>query len=207
VQIALLVATALAALTNWWTRIRPNDRLEIWSKPLTTVLVIVLALVSGAPPDQITVAVVALVLCLAGDVALMKVVDKFVLGLAAFLLGHVAFIVLFVQYGLKNAVLAGIALILAAALVASVGNVIVQGAAHADAALKTPVLAYLCVICSMAVVGWSTAMPWVIAGTTLFVISDAILGWNQFVGQRRWMPLAVMVTYHGAIVSLALSLW
>jgi uncharacterized membrane protein YhhN len=207
VQIALLVATGLAALANWWSRLRPNDRLETWSKPLTTVFVIGLALVSGAPTGQIVVAVVALTLCLAGDVALMPAIDKFVVGLAAFLLGHLVFIVLFVQYGLESAPLAGSAVILAALLAATAGNVIVQGAAHADPKLKLPVLAYLVIISSMAVVGWSTAMPWVIAGTTLFVVSDSILGWRQFVNQKSWMPLAVMVTYHGAIASLALSLW
>jgi alkenylglycerophosphocholine hydrolase len=207
VQIALLVATAVAALINWWSRIHPNDRLETWSKPLTTVLVIALALVSGAPSAQIVVAVIALTLCLVGDIALMPAIDKFVVGLAAFLLGHLVFIVLFVQYGLESPVLAGIALILAALLVATVGNVIVQGAGHADPKLKTPVLAYLCVISIMAVIGWSTGLPWVIAGTTLFVVSDSILGWRQFVTERKWMALAVMVTYHGAIASLALSLW
>jgi uncharacterized membrane protein YhhN len=207
VQIALLVATGLAALANWWSRLRPNDRLETWSKPLTTVFVIGLALVSGAPTGQIVVAVVALTLCLAGDVALMPAIDTFVVGLAAFLLGHLVFIVLFVQYGLESAPLAGSAVILAALLAATAGNVIVQGAAHADPKLKLPVLAYLVIISSMAVVGWSTAMPWVIAGTTLFVVSDSILGWRQFVNQKSWMPLAVMVTYHGAIASLALSLW
>lgn len=206
-QLFLLVATGIAALANWWSRIHPNDRLETWSKPLTTVFVICLALVSGAPTSQVTVAVIALTLCLAGDVALMPLIDKFVVGLAAFLLGHLAFIVLFVQYGLESAPLAGIAMVLAALLTATIGNVIVQGAAHADASLKVPVLAYLIIISSMAVVGWSTAMPWVMLGTTLFVISDSILGWRQFVAQKPWMPLAVMVTYHGAIVSLALSLW
>jgi uncharacterized membrane protein YhhN len=206
-QVGLLVATAVAALANWWSRIRPNDRLETWSKPLTTVFVIGLALVSGAPTDHIVVATIALVLCLAGDVFLMPVVDDFVLGLASFLLGHVVFMVLFLQYGLDKPVLAGIALILSALLIASIGNVVVQGAAHSDPKLKKPVLAYLIVISSMAVVGWSTGMPWVIAGTTLFVISDSILGWRQFVQEKSWMALAVMVTYHAAIASLALSLW
>lgn len=206
-QAALLVATIASALVNWWSRWRDHERAEQWSKPLTTVLVIGLALVSGAPTSQITAAVVALSLCLLGDIALLPVVDRFVLGLAAFLLGHVAFIWLFTEYGLSSAALAGVAVIAAAALVATIGNVVVQGAAHADRALKWPVVAYLLVICTMAAIGWSTAMPWVIAGCTLFVVSDTILGWNQFVGQRRWMGPAVMITYHGAIVSLALSLW
>lgn len=206
-QVALLIATALAAVINWWSRIRGNAAVETWSKPLTTLLVIGIALVSGAPTDQIVVAVIALVLCLLGDVFLMSVVDKFVFGLASFLLGHLVFIVLFVKYGLESTTLAGLALVLAALLGASVGRVIVQGATFADRTLQKPVLAYLVVIMAMAIVGWSTAMPWVIAGTTLFVISDSILGWHQFVGQKRWMSPAVMITYHGAIAALALSLW
>jgi uncharacterized membrane protein YhhN len=207
VHTALLIATALAAVINWWSRISGNATVETWSKPLTTLLVIGIALVSGAPTDQIVVAVVALSLCLLGDVFLMSVVDKFVLGLASFLLGHLVFIVLFVKYGLESSALAGLAIVAAALLGASVGRVIVQGAAFADRTLEKPVLAYLVVIMAMAVAGWSTTMPWVIAGTTLFVISDSILGWHQFVGQKKWMSPAVMITYHGAIAALALSLW
>jgi alkenylglycerophosphocholine/alkenylglycerophosphoethanolamine hydrolase len=207
VKWVLLVLAALAALTNWWSRFRHDDRVEQWSKPLTTVLVIGLALVSGAPTEQVVVATIALALCLVGDVALMPAIDKFVIGLAAFLLGHLTFVVLFAMYGLENRQLAGIALVLAAVLVAGPGRVIVQGAMHADRALKMPVIAYLVVITGTAVVGWSTAMPWVIAGTAFFVLSDSILGWNQFVGQRPWMGPAVMITYHAAIASLALSLW
>ncbi len=206
-QIALLVATLVSAAANWWSRLADNRTVETWSKPLTTVLVIGLALVSGAPTGQVSIAVIALALCLAGDVFLMAIIDKFVLGLASFLLGHLVFIALFVRYGLESKEMAGVALILAALLVATIGRVIVQGAEYADRALKRPVLAYLVVITATAVFGWSTAMPWVIAGTTLFVISDSILGWHQFVGQKRWMSPAIMITYHGAIISLALSLW
>jgi uncharacterized membrane protein YhhN len=144
---------------------------------------------------------------LLGDVLLMPAVDNFVGGLAAFLFGHVAFVVLFFQYGLEKVSLAGLAIVVVALLGAGPGRVIVQGAAHADAKLRIPVLAYLLVISTMAVVGWSTANPWVIAGTTLFVVSDSVLGWRQFVGQRSWMGPAVMITYHGAIACLALSLW
>lgn len=206
-KVALLVATALVAVADWWSRWRDDDRIERFAKPLATIGVIGLALVSGAPGEQITVAVVALVLCLAGDVFLMPMIDKFVFGLASFLLGHLVFIILFIQYGLDSAPLAGIALVLAGLLIASVGQVIVRGAKLRDPALRTPVLAYLCVISSMAAFGWATRLPWVIAGTTLFVVSDAILGWGQFVRRRNWMPVSIMVTYHAAIGALALSLW
>ena len=206
-KVALLVATVLVALADWWSRWKDDARVERWAKPLATIGVIGLALVSGAPGDRVAVAVVALVLCLAGDVFLMPMLDKFVLCLASFLLGHLVFIVLFVKYGLDNPTLGGIALMMAAVLIASVGMVVVKGAAAKDRALKTPVLAYLCVISAMAAVGWATGLPWVIAGSTLFVVSDAVLGYRQFVQARPWMPVAIMVTYHGAIASLALSLW
>jgi len=207
VQLTLLVATGLAALTNWWSRLRDSSRVEQWAKPLTTMLVIFLAVASESPTGQVATAIIALTLCLQGDIALLPVVDKFVLGLASFLLGHLVFIALFVQYGMPELALAGVALMLTAVLVGTVGVRVVQGAARKDPALRLPVAAYLLVISSMAVCGWATGNGWVIAGTTLFVISDALLGWRQFVRPQAWMSLAVMVTYHGAIVSLALSLW
>ncbi|CAB4362788.1 unannotated protein [freshwater metagenome] len=206
-QVALLIITALTAAADWWSRLSDRQRLESWTKPATTLLVIGLALVSGAPGSRIAVAVVALALCLAGDIALMPVVDKFVVGLASFLFGHLVFIVLFVQYGLDQPRLAGIAILLAAVLVMSIGNIIVRGAATQEAALKAPVTAYLLVISTMTAFGWATGKPWVIVGVTLFVISDSILGWRQFVRTRPWMAVAIMVTYHGAIASLAISLW
>lgn len=206
-QAALLTATALAALTNWWSRLRDNDRIEQWAKPLTTMFVIGLALVNESPTGQVATAVIALILCLWGDIALMPAIDNFVLGLACFLCGHVAFIVLFGLYGTPKWWLGGIAAALAVVLIATAGRRIVRGAAAKDPALRIPVIAYLLVISTMAVCGWATGNAWVIAGTTLFVVSDTLLGWRQFVRPQAWMSVAVMVTYHGAITTLALSLW
>lgn len=206
-QVALLIAFGVVAPANWWSRWRSNDRVETWSKPLATILVIGLALASGAPTGHIVVGVIALVLCLAGDVALMPIIDNFVLGLVSFLLGHLVFIGLFAQYGWPKWWLGGVAAALAAVLVATAGRRIVAGAAAKDAGLRIPVLAYLTIISAMAICGWATGMGWVIAGTTLFVISDSLLGWRQFVQPHAWMAPAVMITYHGAIASLALSLW
>ena len=202
-----MVATALAALANWWSRLRHSDRIEVWAKPLTTMLVIGVAMANDSPTGQVATAMIALALCLAGDIALMPAVDNFVLGLACFLLGHLVFVILFVQYGMPNLALAAVAVVLAGTLSATAGRRIVSGAAATDAALRVPVMAYLAVISAMTVCGWATGRGWVIAGTTLFVISDTLLGWRQFVRERTWMAVAVMVTYHGAIVSLALSLW
>jgi uncharacterized membrane protein YhhN len=58
----------------------------------------------------------------------------------------------------------------------------------------------------MTVVAWRTANPWAVAGATSFMISDAILGWNQFVANLRWAPPAIMATYHLALFGLLLSM-
>lgn len=214
-QETLLIATALAALTNWVVRWRNNQAIETWVKPLTTMLVIGLAIANDAEIKYAGIAVVALVLCLEGDIALLPAMDKFIVGLASFLLGHLAFIVLFVRYGMPNRGLGAIAIGGAVVLAATAGRAIVRGAARKDPALRIPVIAYLVVICAMTVCGWATGRGWVIAGTTLFVISDTLLGWGRFArddasanGSRlAWQSTAVMVTYHGAIAALALSLW
>ena len=211
-QVTLLAATALAAITNWFARWHDNEALETWVKPLTTMLVIGLAIANDTEIKYSGIAVVALVLCLEGDIALLPAMDKFIVGLASFLLGHLAFIVLFVRYGMPHRGLAAIAIGSGVVLAATAGRRIVRGAARKDAALRMPVVAYLLVICSMTVCGWATGRGWVIAGTTLFVISDTLLGWGRFAmddskPESKWLSTTVMVTYHGAIAALALSLW
>lgn len=198
------VATAIAALANWYSRWKLAARVELISKPLTTVGAIAIAASAGGPRPATIVAVIALVLCLIGDVALLPAVDRFVVGLAAFLLGHVAFIVMFVQRGFDRWPMAGVAIIGCALLLGTVAAPIVRGAAVKGFGL--PVRAYLAVISSMCVLGWATGNWLIMLGATAFIISDSILGWGQFVAERTWMHLAIMVTYHVAIVSLALSL-
>ena len=91
-----------------------------------------------------------------------------------------------------------------ATLLGTVAAPIVRGAAAKG--LGVPVRAYLVVISSMCVLGWATGNWLIMLGTTAFIVSDSILGWDQFVAERRWMHVAIMITYHVSIVSLALSL-
>ena len=198
------IATVIAAIANWYSRWKLNVRIELISKPLTTVGAIAIAALAGGPRSATTVAIIALTLCLVGDVALLPAVDQFVVGLAAFLLGHVAFMVMFVQRGLDRWPLAGVAVAGCALLLGTAAVPIVRGAATKG--FGVPVRAYLVVISSMSVVGWATGNWLIMVGATVFIVSDSILGWGQFVAERSWMHLAIMVTYHVAIVSLALSL-
>ena len=202
--IVVCIATALLAVANWYSRYTRNDRLELVTKPLTTVGAVAIAALADGPRSATIAAIIALVLCLIGDVALLPAVDRFVVGLAAFLLGHVAFIVMFALRGFDQWRMAGVAAIGCAFLLGTAAVPIVRGAAAKGFGL--PVRAYLVVICSMCVLGWATGNWLILLGAAAFIVSDSILGWGQFVAERDWMHLAIMITYHTAIVSLALSL-
>ena len=203
-MLAVFFATAVAAVANWYARLRQQDRIELISKPLTTIGAIAIAALADGPRGATIVTVVGLALCLVGDVALLPAVDRFVVGLVAFLLAHIAFIVMFSMRGFDRWRMAGVAVAGCALLLGTAAVPIVRGAAARGFGL--PVRAYLIVISSMCVAGWATGNWLIMLGSTAFIISDSILGWGQFVAERRWMQLAIMVTYHVAIVTLAASL-
>jgi uncharacterized membrane protein YhhN len=202
--IALAVVGVVAA-ANWWSRWRNDDRLEMWTKPLATILVVVLALVAGGATGPVVITVAALILCLAGDVALLPRIDRFVVGLGAFLLGHLAFIAALGAIGLDAPGLAAIAFVAVAATAFVVGRRIVTAARVSEPGLVGPVIAYLTIISAMVVVAWGTGIAIAMLGATAFIVSDSVLGWRRFVGEQRWMAVVVMATYHLALVGLALT--
>ena len=71
------IATAITAGANWYSRAKLNDRVELISKPLTTVGAIAIATSADGPRPATVVAIVALALCLIGDVALLPAIDQF----------------------------------------------------------------------------------------------------------------------------------
>lgn len=202
------IAVAVTVGADWFARWRHDVAWENITKPAATIAiaVVALAVADGAPAGAVGAAIVGFVCCLAGDVALLPSVDRFVIGLASFLVGHVAFVVMFAAIGFESVLLAAVAAAAMAALGGTLGVRIVHGARSADAGLGVPVTAYLGVISTMTIAGWATGRAAAIAGATLFVTSDTVLGWRTFVAERRWMSLAVMITYHGALVGLAISL-
>ena len=161
---------------------------ELWSKPLTLIALIGVA-VSLDPTDPTVRAwfVVALVCSLAGDVLLLDD-RRFVFGLVAFLLGHLAYTAGFIaaddwRWWACLAALGAVAL-----LIATAGRRIVAAARRDDPTLGGAVLAYLVIISSMAVAAAAAGNAWAIVGAALFVASDTILGWRRFVATSAWMP-------------------
>jgi uncharacterized membrane protein YhhN len=203
----LLALTLAAAAGNWLAVQRGSTPLEYVCKPLTMVLLIGVALAVDA--DQSAVRawfVAALVLSLAGDVFLMLPKDLFVFGLAAFLLGHLAYIVGMHVDGVDGPrFLVGIVLVMA--LLAVIGTMILRGVrAGPDPKMAGPVVAYMFVISAMVASAIGVGHATGIAGAGLFYVSDALIAWNRFLRETRHARVAIMVTYHLAQVGLVLSL-
>ena len=93
----LMAAAAVAAGVDWVAVATDDRRLEYVAKPaVLTALVVAAAVIPADHTDLVDRRwwfVAALVCCLVGDVLLMLPHDLFVPGLAAFLVGHVLFIV------------------------------------------------------------------------------------------------------------------
>ncbi len=196
------VVAACAAVPNWVSRVRPLPRTEAVSKVLVTSALIVAAVVGEAVPSTARPwFVAALVGCLVGDIALLDRVDQFVGGLVAFLIGHVLFAVGGIVIGTTTRRLPA-ALLVTLAVVGVLAPRIVRSSGK----LAPAVGVYLVVISTMAVVMATTDRGWLTLGAALFVVSDAVLAWNLFVKPLRWGPLAVMVTYHGAVAGLVIGL-
>jgi uncharacterized membrane protein YhhN len=206
------VAFALAVVVasgNWIAVARGLDRLEAITKPLTmVVLFVAVATLDPASATQRTVWLVALVLCLAGDVFLLLAHRRdhlFVPGLVSFLFGHVAYIVGFVIRGVHPpALVLGLVVVMVA--VAAVGRPIVLAVGDREPKMSVPVIAYLVVISTMVVAAVGTWSLWAIVGAALFYGSDATIAWTRFRHDIPHGRVVIMVTYHLGQLALAASL-
>ena len=208
----LLVAIG-ASVTDWVAVGSGRRRLEFVAKPAVMVALLGLAvtLVPGSSASDAARPwfVAALVFLLVGDVLLMLPRERFVGGLVAFLLAHLAYIV-----GLVGIVVAGVfvpfGVVLGVVVVGStvllLGWPLVRAVRVELPGLVVPIVAYLVVISSMVVVACATGRPVAIFGALFFYASDAILAWDRFVTPMRWGRVVTHVTYHAGQALLVLSL-
>jgi len=209
----VLALTAVVAVGDWMAVAASNRGLEYVLKPLTTIGLIATALLVEPVDGGVRVLfVVALVLSLVGDVALMLPArDRlFPVGLGAFLTAHLAYIwglilLAGVDGGLSPAWLAvGVVLALVGAV--TVGRRVLGAVRDHHPDLVVPVAGYLGVILVMMVLAWGSHRLLAALGATLFCVSDAVLADNEFVRPRPGAHLVVMVTYHLAQALLVLSI-
>jgi uncharacterized membrane protein YhhN len=176
-------------------------------KPLATLLLLGVAATApaGGTPYQLLI-VAGLAASLAGDVFLMLPRDRFVAGLASFLLAHVAYGAAF--FTLPRT--AGDVAILGGLLLVAAGIVAVLW--HGVGRLRGPVLVYVAAIMAMA---WLACVRWragivpgaglAAAGALLFVLSDALLAIDRFRRPFRHSRAVVLGTYYAAQGLFALS--
>jgi uncharacterized membrane protein YhhN len=210
---AWLVVVAVTAVLDWLAVALDRRRLEYVTKPTVMVGLIglTLGLTAGSPASDAARPwfLAGLALALVGDVLLMLPRERFIGGLVAFLLAHVAYIVgLLSVVRTAGLVIGGlmVGLVVVGTMVALVARPIVRAVRIGRPSLTLPVVAYLAVILTMVLVAFVAGRPAVMAGATLFYASDAILAWDRFVVPLRFGRLATHVSYHAAQMLLVLSL-
>lgn len=206
------VATALSALSAIaaeWGGQASRHRSFYVLKPLTTVLVITLALTATAHTAESYRLWVfaALVFCLVGDVCLMFTGNRwFMGGLSNFLLGHLLFIAAFVQ-DLDTLSLPWWSVFWLAILP------VVLFIVPRTGALKLPVMLYMAVIGAMAMAALARYHALgdahsllALIGASVFMLSDSALAVRQFVGPYRLAQPLILSTYWLAIALIACSI-
>jgi uncharacterized membrane protein YhhN len=206
IPIPFLVVTAVVTV---WAGLQHRQRLVYLFKPLSTLLVIAVALLSLTTPDAqvgYTMGITAgLVLSLGGDVALMFPSRRaFALGLVLFLLAHLVYVLAFTLPNgfhpadwVTGAVLVAIAAACFLYLKPGLGS------------MKGPVLVYILVICLMVHralslffgEAFTPVQAWLAsAGAVLFLISDLILAINRFRHPLKKERLGLLAYYAGQLL-------
>lgn len=207
---ALTAAAILSGVTYIWTTYAGTQAQRYLFKPLTTALILLVALVlpdAVSPLYRILIAV-GIIFSLAGDIFLMLPGNTFVWGLISFLVAHLFYIAGYVERaGFRThwLILAPFVLygaILLYLLWPHVGD------------LRLPVTVYAAVLLAM---GWQATELWwgmrdatallAMLGAMLFVASDSILALDKFRAPIPHRDVLIMSTYYSALLLIAWSVY
>jgi uncharacterized membrane protein YhhN len=205
----LSACVLISAVLTVWSDAEGRRRLFHVSKPLTTVLIITVALIARTPvPAAYKTLILAGLLCsLLGDIALMFPEKWFKAGLVSFLAAHVFYILAF-KPGPGRPLSAGM-------LVPFIifGLLMFRILAPSLGPLKFPVLVYMAAITVMAglaagrfVDGGGTRPLLAFAGAVLFLISDSVLAYDRFAKKIGPAQAIILGTYFPAQLLIALSI-
>ncbi|MFB7138354.1 lysoplasmalogenase [Gottfriedia sp. NPDC056225] len=149
-----------------------------------------------------TLILLGLIFCMIGDGTLIW----FVIGLSAFLIGHLFYATGFISgwkfsiYRMLSIIpIAIYAFILCSNLVNSLND-------SGQDTLVIPVIAYSVAISMMVFTAIMTGNKWAIFGSLLFIISDSILSWDLFVESVKYGHELIMITYYTAQFLIAKSI-
>jgi len=208
---SLFSCALLAAALEWFAVYRGWRRLEYFAKPAVMVFLFAWlaqnAFAAGLPGGLLWFGA-GVLLSLIGDILLLFSNERrwFLLGLVAFLLAHVAYIL-----GLNSppppfsGMTLGVALMVGLSALPLVRRILQGLALHRLRRLVEPVRLYATLISltlfsalmTLFRTDWQSLPAYLVsAGAVLLVASDMLLAWNKFVNPVRGGRLAVMLTYH-----------
>lgn len=176
--------------------------LHYLAKPAIVISLIVLFLTTSQrlPKAIRTITFLALGFSVLGDILLMFVHKSehfFTLGLVAFLLAHVMYIIVFLKQRNKNRSAYGFVLVLLV-YAASLFYFLYGNLGY----MLFPVVIYMLVILGMATAAYLrkdsvniVSYGLVLVGAILFVISDSILALNKFYERLAYSNISIMITY------------
>lgn len=197
----MFAAVAVLAATNWLARARGEEVLEQISRPAVTAMLIAIA-ITVQPRDPVTRQwfVAALAVCLLGDVAIA--VGSLSAVLAAFSLGHVAYVVGLAPHtgSTRQDWMGAIGVVVIASVMAWL---LLPRAAWP---LKAGVLAYIVALSIMVATAGATGQPIVAASALNFFAAAGITGWRKFRGPVPGGRVGAVVIYHVAQTGFVLSL-
>ncbi len=212
---ALLVPTFVLAVADWIGTERGWVRSRYFTKPAVLLALIAwFSLANGWGGADLWFGL-ALVFSLLGDISLMLPERYFLLGLVAFLLAHVLYIVGFNQSPLNPDPLALVIIGLVAVSGLRVFTIIRSGLVRTNEGRKllAPVMVYSLAISVMLISAWLCLFrpDWPLpaaflvgVGALLFFVSDSVLAYNRFIRRFPHGELLVMTTYHlGQIAIIA----
>lgn len=173
-----------------------------YTKPFLMPLLASYYIVSVAEVNKLIV--MALVFGFMGDVFLMcpKIKNNFMLGLGAFLIGHVCYVFLFLQ-GISFAKDVPVWFYLIIIVYAMVACTVWKKLVKYLGNMKTPTCIYMSVILVMSfaslariwVMGMSISFFLPFIGSLLFLCSDYMLGVYTFIGEFKNGNIYIMLTY------------
>ncbi len=210
----MLIILSLAALASMLLTIRATE-LQLSTqryifKPLTTVLILTIAVLQPELSSSYYkwMIVAGLAFSLAGDVFLMLPADRFIAGLASFLIAHLFYIAAFLfDTGLTWIWWHMLPMAFYTAALLAILLPKVQAG-------KFPVFVYAVVLGVMAWAAWERWMQlghlraeYAALGAALFVASDSALAGKRFLGDYKHAEVAILGTYFPAQWLIALSIF
>lgn len=188
----------LVSLADVVSIITMNYQLRYVVKPLILTSLLLLYFVSAVKVNRQYV--IALILCLLGDVFLLfSGKQNFILGLASFLLGHVFYIIILAK---KSEKILPRLFLQALIPFAIVFITLISVLFKSLDGMLLPVIIYGTIICTMGTFALyhylkikNNSSLLFLIGSSLFILSDSILAINKFLMPKHILAILVMITY------------